>query len=569
MSKRFTVDEVIDYIFSHQSNIEDIELSETEEDVSEEEDNLQYDPEQEDESVGEEDPAVSDAESEVFKSKRGDMAWSSSPYDTHSRAPTENIIKRTPGPTRFAVSHAHDIKTTFELFIPPSLEKILLEMTNMEGRRVFGKSWMDIDKVQLDAYLGLLLLAGVYRSCNEATASLWDGESGRSIFRATMSLQTFHVLSRVIRFDSRETRAARRVNDKLAPIRDVWDKWVEQLPLMYNPGPEVTVDERLVPFRGRCPFRQYMPNKPGKYGIKIWVVCDARNSYAWNMQIYTGKPASGVPEKKQGKRVVLEMTKGLQGHNITCDNFFTSYDLGQELLKKKLTMVGTVRKNKPELPLALLGTKDRAPLSSKFAFLGRTTVVSYCPKKNKNVIVMSTFHKDAAVSSREDKKPEIILDYNKNKGGVDNLDKVTGTYTCKRKTKRWPMAVLFNILNVSAYNAFVVWTEINPGWNAGKPFKRRLFLEELGRSLVNPHIERRQHLPRTQTSASLVRELQAAPSPASCTGNQSEDTRGTKRKRCQSCPSNKDRKTSTTCHKCKKHICKEHTKTITYCDSCM
>lgn len=85
------------------------------------------------------------------------------------------------------------------------------------------------------------------------------------------------------------------------------------------------------------------------------------------MQIYTGKPASGVPEKNQGKRVVLDMTKGLRGHNITCDNFFTSYDLAQELIKRNLTMVGTVRKNKPELPPALLGTKDRAPLS-KFAF---------------------------------------------------------------------------------------------------------------------------------------------------------------------------------------------------------
>lgn len=148
------------------------------------------------------------------------------------------------------LSHVQDIKTAFQLFIPPSVEMILLEMTNMEGRRVFGNSWMEIDKTHLDAYMGLLLLAGVYRSCNEATASL---SSGWSIFRATMSVQTFHVLSRVFRFDNRETRVARRVNDKLAPIRDVWDKWVEHLPYMYNPGPEVTVDERLVPFRGRCP----------------------------------------------------------------------------------------------------------------------------------------------------------------------------------------------------------------------------------------------------------------------------------------------------------------------------
>lgn len=101
----------------------------------------------------------------------------------------------------------------------------------------------------------------------------------------------------------------------------------------------------------------------------------------YTLWIYTGKSASGVPERKnQGKREVLNMTKGLQGHNITCINFFTLYDLGQELLKK-LTMLGTVKKNNPELPLALLGTKDRAPLSLKFAFLEKTRIVSYSPPK--------------------------------------------------------------------------------------------------------------------------------------------------------------------------------------------
>ncbi|XP_029900730.1 piggyBac transposable element-derived protein 4-like [Myripristis murdjan] len=174
---------------------------------------------------------------------------------------------------------------------------------------------------------------------------------------------------------------------------------------MFNPGPEVTVDERLLHFRGKCPFRQYMPSKPGKYGIKIWAACDARTSYAWNLQIYTGKDASGIPEKKQGKRVVLDMATGL--------------------------------KNKTELPAEMLEMKDRDPLSSKFVFTDTTTLVSYCPRKGRNVMLMSTRHKDAAVSSEKDKKPIIILDYNKNKGGVDTLDKLTATYTCQRMTWRW------------------------------------------------------------------------------------------------------------------------------------
>lgn len=47
---------------------------------------------------------------------------------------------------------------------------------------------------------------------------------------------------------------------------------VEHLPLIYNPSPKVIVDERLVALRGRCPFKQYMPSKPSKYGIKIWAM---------------------------------------------------------------------------------------------------------------------------------------------------------------------------------------------------------------------------------------------------------------------------------------------------------
>ncbi|KAL7369937.1 hypothetical protein ABVT39_013632 [Epinephelus coioides] len=159
------------------------------------------------------------------------------------------------------------------------------------------------------------------------------------------------------------------------------------------------------------------------------------------------------------------MTEGLWGQTVTCDNFFTSYSLGQELLKRKLTMVGTVRKNKAELLKELLEVKDRRCFTSKFVFTDTHALVSYCPKKRKNALLISTLHRDAAVSRREDKKSQMILDYNSNKGGVHNLDKVTTVYICKRKTARWPLVVFVNILDVTANNAFVLGSEINPTWN--------------------------------------------------------------------------------------------------------
>lgn len=73
-----------------------------------------------------------------------------------------------------------------------------------------------------------------------------------------------------------------------------------------------------------------MPRKPAKYGIKIWATCDVKISYAWRLQVYTGKAVGNSAEVNQGLRVVLKMTEGLVGHIIICDNFFNLLPTGRE-----------------------------------------------------------------------------------------------------------------------------------------------------------------------------------------------------------------------------------------------
>ena len=41
-----------------------------------------------------------------------------------------------------------------------------------------------------------------------------------------------------------------------------------------NPSSYLTIDEQLVTFKGRCPFKMFIPSKPGKYRMKVWVLCD-------------------------------------------------------------------------------------------------------------------------------------------------------------------------------------------------------------------------------------------------------------------------------------------------------
>lgn len=81
-------------------------------------------------------------------------------------------------------------------------------------------------------------------------------------------------------------------------------------------------------------------------------------------------------------------------------------------------------------------------------------------------------------------KSKIITAYNKTKSGVDTLDKLVRTYTCKRTTRCWPMALFYNMLDIAAYNSLVIFLYKFLNWNKRKSHKRRIFLLELGQQLI-------------------------------------------------------------------------------------
>ena len=77
--------------------------------------------------------------------------------------------------------------------------------------------------------------------------------------------------------------------DKLVTIRDLWTMFLLQLKSCYIPGESLTVDEQLIPIRGRCCFRQYIPSKPEKYGLKTFWCCDSMTVYPLNGEVYLGR----------------------------------------------------------------------------------------------------------------------------------------------------------------------------------------------------------------------------------------------------------------------------------------
>ncbi|GBP78767.1 Facilitated trehalose transporter Tret1 [Eumeta japonica] len=226
-----------------------------------------------------------------YTGKDGKTKWYKTPPRTNVRTRSENIITHLPG-CKPAVRDKKTHLECFEIFFTEELVDIVLKYTNQKiclrlENSEPNPSTKETNREELKAVFGLLMLAGLYRSNRQSIIDLWANDgTGIEIFRNTMTRQRFTFLVNNLRFDDASTRTERAAIDRLAPIRDVFEVFVKNCQSAYTPFEYLTIDEELVAFRGRCSFRQYIPSKPAKYGLKLYTLVDAKTFYTMNLEIY-------------------------------------------------------------------------------------------------------------------------------------------------------------------------------------------------------------------------------------------------------------------------------------------
>ncbi|KAG6465263.1 hypothetical protein O3G_MSEX015034 [Manduca sexta] len=468
------------------SNIADDSESETEpletEGASDNENNVSVHSERDDIVSGsddDDDVPLSQFRGSVLRGYNGHI-WSAT-APSSSRTPQRNIVNI----QRYVQvnSYIETEKDAFMTLFSKSLD-IVLTYTNQEIDRRAPK-YKDqrfthkTDKTKIEALIGLLFYAAVNKDIRKSTTEMWAPTS--CLYKSIISESRFNFLLLCLRFDDKDSRDK---EDKFAPIREAWKIFIDSCMKAYQPGYYATIDEQLG-FRGKCSFRVYISSKPDKYGMKIVSICDAKAYYMFDASPYIGKGTKA----KTAADYVTKLAKSIKGsgRNITFDNSFTSVPLADQLLKEyRLTCIGTLRKNKREIPPPFLPNKSKSALSSQFAFDREKTLVSFTPKVNK-VILLSTMHNKEEINPVT-QKPVIIDDYNATKGGVDTFDKMIHNYTTARSTRRWPLRFFFGMLDQAGVNSMILYVETkHPNIPANK-FKSR-FLKKLALQLPEPHMK--------------------------------------------------------------------------------
>ena len=223
------------------------------------------------------------------------------------------------------------------------------------GDEKFSK-WTQITVEELRAFLGFAILMGI--NILPSIKDYWkrDPLFHYSPIADRITRDRFLEISRYLHFVNNDTLQPRGSDgyDRIGKVRPLISHFSHTFADLYQPNKELAVDEAMIKFTGRSSLKQYMPMKPVKRGIKVWVLADSHNGYFSKFQVYTGKQ-DGVVEKGLGARVVKDLTSSLKGkyHHVYFDNFFTSTQLLTDLERDGIYSCGTARKDRKGFPEAL------------------------------------------------------------------------------------------------------------------------------------------------------------------------------------------------------------------------
>lgn len=268
--------------------------------------------------------------------------------------------------------------------------------------------------------------------------------------------------------------------DKMAKIRPFLDK-LNELFITYAPiEKDLSIDESMIPYFGRHGCKQFIKNKPVRFGYKAWVLA-TRLGYCVYTDLYCGRDQSFDQEVGLGGSVVLKLTSKLSEKypavkfSIYADNFFVCPKLLSKLKSNGFLLTGTVKNDRTEhCPLeekSSFKKKARGTFDSRVDKTENIVAVRW--NDNAVVTLLSTEFgveplKTAKRYSRSEHKkidipqPNIISHYNRNMGGVDQMDANVSVYRIAIRGKKWYMPIILWLIDVAFNNAYMLARSYKP-----------------------------------------------------------------------------------------------------------
>ena len=386
----------------------------------------------------------------------------------------------------------------FSLFFDNDLISLIVKETNRYAEQALqGKNevW-STDTAEIRAYLGFTILMGINQ-----LPEIRDYWSSNEYLRYApiadkISRNRFEQITRYLHFVDNTSLPSRGQEgySRLQKVEPVISAMKANCKSAYYPHCQVSIDEAMIPFKGRSTMKQYLPMKPVKRGFKVWVMADALNGYFYDFDVYVG--ATGEREGALGEKVVMRLSEAISGrhHQVYFDNYFTSIPLLVKLLAQDTYECGTIRTNRKQYPKEISEEAKRLR-RGEFLFRQSGNIVAVAWKDNKVVNVVSTLaNADNTTTVNRTQKdgtrltvpsPRNVALYNEYMGGVDHGDHLRGSYRIRLKCMKNYKYVFGFLFDVAITNAYILYSRFDV--RSDKPMDHKTFRMVLAEQLIGSY----------------------------------------------------------------------------------
>ena len=197
---------------------------------------------------------------------------------------------------------------------------------------------------EIERFLGVLLKMCVIQA--PYYRFYWESATCYEPISNVFSRNRFENIKRFVHINDTNKNRGR-----LYKIRPIFEK-LRQNCVSMIPEEYISIDEQIIPFKGRSFLRRYMPKKPHKWGFKIF----SRNGVSGMLYDYEMEgapdPTSTVIYDKLGycgADVVMRLNDQIpkqMGYKDIFDNYFTFIELFVKLKEQGFWDLGTLRKDR-------------------------------------------------------------------------------------------------------------------------------------------------------------------------------------------------------------------------------
>ncbi|KAI0208408.1 hypothetical protein LSAT2_030110 [Lamellibrachia satsuma] len=346
------------------------------------------------------------------------------------------------------------------------------EMSDMTGRHYMQATGRNIQtsSTEMKQFIGMSIMMGCLSM--KRIRSYWQRATRIPVIANCMPRDRYSKLrNHFTVVDNLDVTNEQMAADRLWKVRPFVDR-IQRVCVGLPRETNVSIDEQMISFTGRCPSRQYVPRKPSPTGLKNFVLAGA-SGLVLDFELYQGAGTFDQYEldgKKagQGTGAVLRLTETLtNGHHLFCDRFFTTLPLICHLLEKQIYMTGTITKRKLPVPFTAdvaMSKKGRGTYEQYVSGNSAVSLVKWFD--NKSILMASSIYgvepeDDCRRWSKKDRahvqvrRPNVITQYNKNMGGVDLCDRMISYHRMEARTKRWNLRVISHFIDMVLSNCWI------------------------------------------------------------------------------------------------------------------